>query len=205
MLHKTNNFLHPSLQVQNVIQQGSGETFVSFFFQTVHNCQLMLRACRQQAIWMRLFFFSSGLRPIAAQKVNVSTICFLVGNDHCTENCCRCANFFFSQKQQQQLQRIAPAAICCSCADGGVHRIELGSDRPASFVFLLYSLQTAAVTSKAEFCQAKLNRKPFFCQRRTTNASAKTNKLRRPADSPPPTYQQLLHWRMYCGRQGWYC
>ena len=57
-------------------------------------------------------------------KVNVvSTICFLVGYDHCTENCCRCANFFrsssFSKAQQQQQQPFVAVALMAVAIEPG--------------------------------------------------------------------------------------
>ena len=79
---------------------------------------------------MTIFFCSVGFFLVVVvisavlPKVNVvSTICFLVGYDHCTENCCRCANFFrsssFSKAQQQQQPFVAVALMAVAIEPGG--------------------------------------------------------------------------------------
>ena len=126
-------------------------------------------------------FFSSGLRPIAAQKVNVSTICFLVGNDHCTENCCRCANFFFrrsssssssfSEQHQQPFVAVALMAVSIGSNRGPTDR------RASFFYYTAYRLQQ--LLQKPNFAKQNSIANPFFAKdvrlmllQRRTNCAA---------------------------------
>ena len=86
----------------------------------------------------------------------VSTICFLVGYDHCTENCCRCANFFFLQRT---------AAICCSCADSGWDRLSSppGRRELSCFSFKSSPSYDHLGSSTTEFAMRVL-RKIFFVE-----------------------------------------
>ena len=104
---------------------------------------LVAQCCKRQENF--LFFFSSRAR-----------VCFSVDYDHCTENCCRCANFFFSQRT---------AAICCSCADSGWDRLSSppGRRELSCFSFKSSPSYDHLGSSTTEFAMRVL-RKNLFCR-----------------------------------------